>query len=151
MMRSRKGRGARQEVKTKYFPFDGGLNLVDPPLDVKPGMLLGAQNYELRVRGGYRVIGGFERYDGHPSPADTVYWYVPFDNGSLEPALGIIIGGQNSGALGHLLVVQLESGAWDGSAAGYMIVHVHSGTFEDNDPIVQGHSAYSLGYDNGYE
>ena len=151
MMRSRKGAGARQEVRTKYFPFDGGLNLVDPPLDTKPGTLLGAQNYELRVRGGYRVIGGFERYDGMPSPSDSVYWYIPFDNGAIEPTVGVIVGGQTSGALGHILLVQLESGAWDGTGAGYMILHVHSGAFQDNDNIVEGHSAFSLGYDSGYE
>lgn len=151
MLRPKQDKRPRPEVKTRYFPFDGGLNLVDPPLDVKPGMLLGGQNYELRVRGGYRVIEGFERYDGMPSPSDSVYWYVAFDNGALEPTVGDIVGGQTSGALAHVLVVVLESGAWDGTGTGYMILHVNSGTFQDNDNIVEGHSAFSLGYDNGYE
>lgn len=56
------------------FAFEGGLNLVDPPLVVKPGHLIGAKNYEPGVRGGYSRVDGYERFDGRPSPTRADYW-----------------------------------------------------------------------------
>ena len=142
----------RQPVKTLYFPFDGGLNLVDPPLSTPDGMLLGVSNYELRVRGGYRRIGGIERFDGHDSPSEAIYYAVSFDNGSVKPNLGDVLVGQTSLAHSHLLLVQLDSGSWAGNdAAGIFVAHVHKNEFQDNENIVAGHSAFTIGFDSGFE
>jgi len=51
-----------------YFGLGGGLNIVDPPVRVNPGSLLNALNYEPFLLGGYRSIGGYERFDGRRSP-----------------------------------------------------------------------------------
>lgn len=56
--------------QTKYFPFDGGENLVDPLIQMHPGELNSSLNYENATNGGYRRIDGIERYDGHPSPTE---------------------------------------------------------------------------------
>ena len=55
-------------IQTKYFPFEGGENLADPIMSMKPGELASSYNYECAPRGGYTRVGGFERFDGHPSP-----------------------------------------------------------------------------------
>lgn len=66
-------RGTRVYVGD-LFAFEGGLNLVDPPLKVLPGHLIGAKNYEPGVRGGYSRVDGYERFDGRPSPTRADYW-----------------------------------------------------------------------------
>lgn len=58
-------------VATDYYPFKGGLDLMDPPMTVAPGALLGCQNFEPAIRGGYRRVDGYERFDGHQSPSDA--------------------------------------------------------------------------------
>lgn len=47
--------------------LQGGLNLVTPQLAMPPGMAIAALNYEPEARG-YRRLGGYERFDGQPSP-----------------------------------------------------------------------------------
>ena len=44
MKRRRRKRPSRQ-VKTSYFPFKGGLDLLTPNIEMPPGHLLGSQNY----------------------------------------------------------------------------------------------------------
>jgi len=72
------------------FPFDGGLNLTDPPNQLAPGQLLGCKNYEPSVRGGYSRVQGYERFDGQTSPTDARFIVVQFD-ASADP---LIIGGE---------------------------------------------------------
>lgn len=60
-------------VDVEYFPLAGGLDLVTPPLSIKPGFCRDAENYEIGVNGGYRRIDGYERFDGRPSPSAAQY------------------------------------------------------------------------------
>lgn len=60
-------------VATDYYPFKGGLDLMDPPMSVPPGALVGCQNFEPAIRGGYRRVDGYERFDGHSSPSDATF------------------------------------------------------------------------------
>jgi hypothetical protein len=53
--------------RTTTFLLQGGLDLVTPAIAVPPGKAIAALNYEPDVTG-YRRIGGYERYDGRPSP-----------------------------------------------------------------------------------
>ncbi len=64
------------EVKTEYFSFKGGLDIETPPLRVDPGSLLNCLNYEPDALGGYRRVGGYERYSGKPRPSDAAYELV---------------------------------------------------------------------------
>lgn len=54
---------------SKYYPFNGGLDVVTPALSVDPGFLLAATNIEPWFNGGYRRIDGYERFDGHTKPS----------------------------------------------------------------------------------
>jgi len=57
-----------------FFGFTGGLNVVDPPLTIAPGQLIGVKNYEPGVRGGYARTEGYERFSGLDSPTDTPHY-----------------------------------------------------------------------------
>src|ERR1700683_4188861 len=56
-------------TQTKYYPFNGGLDVVTPALSVDPGFALSMVNYEPWYNGGYRRIDGNERFDGHAKPS----------------------------------------------------------------------------------
>lgn len=60
------------------FALGGGLNLVDPPMTIKPGYALAAYNHEIGVNGGYERVGGFERFDGRDSPSAETYHVLTF-------------------------------------------------------------------------
>lgn len=53
------------------IPFGGGLDTETPVLQQKPGGVIGSENYEAKVGGGYARLGGCERYDGRPRPSDA--------------------------------------------------------------------------------
>ena len=137
MVSRTRGSKGRQPVKSKHFAFDGGLNLVDPPLSTPDGMLLGVSNFELRVRGGYRRIDGIERFDGNLLPSEASYWMLDFDAGDIaEPPIGSGIHGDASGANGEVGSMILTSGTWaGGDAAGHFILFNVTGTFQDNETI----------------
>ena len=90
------------EVKQDFYPMEGGLDLMTPPIAITPGKCFDAQNYELEIAGGYRRIDGFERYDGRASPTAAAYWVI---NLALSGAIakGAIVTGLTSGATGRAL------------------------------------------------
>jgi hypothetical protein len=59
----------KSATQTKYYPFNGGLDVVTPALSVDPGFALSMVNYEPWYNGGYRRIDGNERFDGHAKPS----------------------------------------------------------------------------------
>lgn len=60
-------------VESKFFPFNGGLDLVTPPVEMSNGSLRSASNMEIGINGGYARLGGYERYSGQAKPSDAVY------------------------------------------------------------------------------
>lgn len=63
-------------IESEYFPFGGGLDLMTPPIALKPGRVFAAKNYEPEISGGYRRMDGFERFDGRQSPTSADYWIL---------------------------------------------------------------------------
>lgn len=61
------------QVKTDYFAFEGGLDLVTPPIKMRNGALRSCSNVEIGVDGGYLPIAGYEKFDGRAKPSDAVY------------------------------------------------------------------------------
>ena len=154
MRRSMRSRPANDKVETKSFELTGGLNLVDPPIEIPAGMLLAATNYELLPRGGYRRIDGFERSDGQSRPSSANYWILEFDTGTLAaPVDDSLVVGSTSGARGKVGVVVLESGSWaGGDAAGYVAIYAMSGVFLD-DEILQftgANPSFTQGFSSGF-
>ncbi len=117
---------------TDYFSMQGGLNLADTPLNLKPGQLLACKNYEPYTRGGYERIAGYERFDGHAKPSAAAYHVLKFDNGvpAQYPFVGNTVTGLTSGATGIMLVAPVHD-----SGAGYVVLGRVTGTFQDNEGL----------------
>lgn len=84
-------RGASASVKsvtqTKYYPFNGGLDVVTPALSVDPGFALALVNFEPWYNGGYRRIDGYERLDGRAKPSTGTAYGVAIS--SLSGITGV--------------------------------------------------------------
>jgi hypothetical protein len=124
-------------LKTAYYAFEGGLDLVTPPLSMPPGRLLGAQNYEIALQGGYSRVEGFERCSGKPKPSAASYWILNFIVGTTEVTAGQTVTGSTSGATGVAVINGvLETGTYAGNnATGYLVLYGVSGTFEDDEDL----------------
>jgi len=61
------------KIETDYIPFGGGLDLVTPMLQMKPGYCRDSQNVFHDINGGYRIFHGYERYSGQSKPSAASY------------------------------------------------------------------------------
>lgn len=127
--------------QTAFFPLQGGLDLVTPPVVMQPGRLITAYNYESHPRG-YQRIAGFERLDGRPRPSDASYAVLRFQLGSQEVQEGDTVTGATSGASGiALLDGVLENGSYTvGDALGYLVLTDVAGVFQQGEDIQIGGS-----------
>jgi len=154
MRRSVRSEKPNNKVQVDSFELKGGLNLVDPPIEMPAGMLIAATNYELLPRGGYRRIDGFERSDGQPRPSDATYWVLNYDTGDVvTPVVDSLVIGQTSGAIGKVGIVVLTSGTWaGGDALGYVAIYTLSGIFEDDEVLVFSGAdpSFSHGFSSGF-
>ena len=176
---------------TQTIMLQGGLDLVTPQVAMPPGRVISALNYEPDVNG-YTSTGGYERYDGRPSPSDgmnpddiaarraaigavpgtgpvrgvVVYnsavwafrdqndgtgamfksspagWVqqtfgstLVFNTGTAAFTEGTVVTGGTSGATATIQWVVVQSGAWDGSAAGFLVLSGVTGTFQAAETI----------------
>lgn len=153
MRRSKRNPRPTNQVKTDTFVLKGGLNLVDAAIAIPEGMVLGATNYELLSRDGYRRVDGYERYDGQPKPSAASYWILDFDAGDVTtPLVDSLVVGATSGATGKVGIVVLESGTWTGDAAGYLALYTLTGVFADNEVLnfTGADPAFDQGFSNGF-
>ena len=146
-------------LQSTYFPFEGGVNMVDPSLSLEPGELIAADNFEIDIRGRYRRIDGYERFDGQTLPSEITYYRIPFTVGTSRdsvfdsafstafdmqiPSKGDLVKGETSGAIGSILQVSIEDVTGDESAGtfstsdaeGYVYFTVVTGTLEDGETM----------------
>lgn len=119
--------GLKPTTQTKYYPWNGGLDVVTPALSVDPGFAIAMVNYEPWFNGGYRRIDGYERFDGRAAPSDAEF--TGFTVSSLTGiSLGATLTGTVSGATG--IVIGLDPTG--GTIVGVTAV---SGTFQKNEGI----------------
>jgi len=145
--------------QSTYFPFEGGVNMVDPSLSLEPGELVAADNFEIDIRGRYRRIDGYERFDGQTLPSQITFYRIPFTVGTARdsvfdsafsvafdmqvPSIGDLVKGETSGAIGSILNVSLEDITGDDAAGtfptsdaeGYVYFTVVSGTLQDGETM----------------
>ena len=156
-LRNRDVRPSRLE--STYFPFEGGVNMVDPSLSLEPGELVAADNFEIDIRGRYRRMDGYERFDGQTLPSQITFYRIPFTLGTARdsvfdsafssafdmqvPSIGDLVKGATSGAIGSVLNVSIEDITGDDAAGtfptsdaeGYVYFTVVSGTLEDGETM----------------
>lgn len=94
-----------RNVVPEMFTLIGGLDLVTPPINLKPGTAISAINFEPDLNGGYRRMAGVERYDGRTRPSDGVYYTV--DGVVSGPLIvGQQITGATSGATAYIAAIE---------------------------------------------
>ena len=133
--------------------------MVDPSLSLQPGELVAADNFEIDIRGRYRRIDGYERFDGQTLPSQITFYRIPFTVGTARdsvfdsafssafdmqvPSIGDLVKGETSGAIGSVLNVSLEDITGDDAAGtfptsdaeGYVYFTVVSGTLQDGETM----------------
>lgn len=106
------------DIKLDPIKFDGGLDVVTPPLELGSGYLRMAQNYEVGVNGGYTSLTGYERFDGRAKPSAASYAIL---NVTITGAyaVGNTVTGVTSGATGVIAA----------ATATYFVLTKVTGTF----------------------
>ena len=135
----------KASTQTKYYPFNGGLDVVTPALSVDPGFALAMVNYEPWFNGGYRRIDGYERYDGHAKPSAAVVYGVPISSlagvpttvgtgtSSGNTGTGLPGTGVSSGATGQF--VEGITVSVNGTNTSWLAVTNVSGTFTNGEQV----------------
>lgn len=117
---TRKRQRATRTRDRDAFALGGGLNLVDPPMTIKPGYALAAENYEIGINGGYERLGGFERFDGRDSPSEETYYILAFRHSepfTIDMAEGELVEGVSAGEA--RIIEAVEVVPWSRNFASY--------------------------------
>lgn len=115
-------------VRYDVIVIKGGLDQVTPTLSLDNGVAKDAVNYECSVTGGVTRIGGYERYDGQPSPSDATYSTMSFASFTNAPGLNDTITGGTSAATGVVV----------GVGSNYVAYSYTSGTFLAGEAVTVG-------------
>lgn len=93
-------------MPSKFVTLKGGLDLATPPLAVSAGSLSYSLNFFESVKGGYTSVAGYERYDGQPSPSETIYHLVTISQWDLKTsATPLVVGaGLTVGSATYVIV-----------------------------------------------
>ena len=118
--------------------FPGGLDLLTPNLLLHPGACRDIVNFEVAQNGGYARIGGYERFDGRPSPSDATFIIVQVSSFVTVPSVGDAIEQAGSGATGTVALVNNVVGAY------YMVVTQTVGTFNTMGVISTPNNSYTI-------
>lgn len=135
---------ATARVDTQAVILDGGLDLISPPGYAKPGTVKFAINYELEFGGGYRRVGGFERFDGRPAPHLADYVLLEASAGFSGVSVGDTATGATSGATGYVCYVtatRIGLTMVAGGPFGLEVINVGGspvGTVTDDAPEIDG-------------
>lgn len=116
----------------------GGLDLLTPQLQLHPGACQDILNFEVSVNGGYSRIGGYERYNGKPSPSDATFVIVQVLTYVTVPSVGDVITQASSGAMGTIALVNNAAGAY------YMVVTKTTGSFDATGAITSPNNSYVI-------
>lgn len=104
-------------VQYDTFQMAGGVDLVTPTIELKPGVARSAVNFEISTSGGYTRIPGYERFDGHASPSAATYAVM-----TLSSVVGLAVGNAftdtTSSATGTVLAIDANNNVVYGVAAG---------------------------------
>lgn len=90
--------------KLETVILGGGLDEVSPPMVIDPGRAVQIENFDCDLNRGYRVLRGYERFDGQTAPTDGVYYALELDSSpSVSIGPGTTVNGLTSGATARLM------------------------------------------------
>jgi hypothetical protein len=102
----------------------GGLDQITPTLSLAPGFIRRGANFECSITGGYTRIGGYERFDGRPSPSASIYLVLTCTLTGVV-AVGDTVEGGASGDTAKVIAVSGSS----------VVVTKNTGFFEDGEDL----------------
>jgi hypothetical protein len=83
----------------------GGLDLESNPLQIPAGSMILCQNYDVKAGGGYRRVGGYERFDGQEAPS------VASDPDAARAAIGYVPSAPHIDGVGQVQGIHYFKGA----------------------------------------
>lgn len=110
--------------------LNGGLDLVTPTLNLRPGVARDAMNFECSVTGGYTRIPGYERFDGRAAPTATAAFLMLAAVFSAGVSIGATVVGNTSGATGYVIA----------TTATALVVTATTGAFQNGETLKVGGS-----------
>lgn len=138
-------------TQTSYIPLEGGLDLTTPALKVKPGACIDSGNFVPDINGGYRRVGGYERFDGQTRPSLATYYVFTVDTTGLINVGDTITGLSSSKTAVVLaktsttLIVTKRSGAFTNGEdlqVGGATKAVLSSQDQESEPDLETHIGY---------
>lgn len=114
-------------VVPDYHPLGGGLDLLTPAISMPPGKVISSQNYEPQIGGGYRRIGGYERYSGKALPSSKSYWIATV---ALSDTVAVAATLTGAGGAAGIVLYQVNTTT--------LILGAVTGTFVDGETIDDG-------------
>ena len=115
------------EVKAAFWPFNGGLDQMTPPLSLPAGAMRVGMNVEIGVNGGYGRLGGFERFSGKAKPSAATYSTLTATiTGAL--VLGDVLTDNAGTSFGTVIVIEDE----------FVVLTLITGTFSTGNVKVGG-------------
>jgi len=128
-------------TQVQSFPLNGGLNVADEQMKLKPGEMADCLNVEVGIAGGYSRAGGYERDDRTELPSAAAYRLITLSAGGPRPIqYGDAIVGGTSGATATVCgQAALTAGGWDDTTAeGTVGITQIAGTFQAGEQITIG-------------
>lgn len=130
------------QLRVDPVPFGGGLRLTNLTR-AEPGTARFSLNYEPTYTGGYRRVGGYERFSGQPSPSAAEYVVLEASAGFTGLAVGDNVNGATSGATGRVVYLQgsrVGLGRVVGTFTTEVLrkVAVPVGTITEDQPVIDG-------------
>lgn len=127
----------KNNTQSKYYPFNGGLDVVSPALSVDPGFALAMVNYEPFFNGGYRRIDGYERLDGRAKPSAAIAYGAPISDLTIAVvSTGTFTGSPGTGVTSGATCQVVSSVVVNGT--NWLALTRVSGTFTNGEKIVVG-------------
>ena len=104
MRYGRKSNIALPAVEPFPIVLGGGLDETTPTMQLPPGYCRAALNFDCPIFGGYRRIGGNERYSGKAKPSAATYLMLAATS-ITGGAVGNTLTGATSGATGYIIAI----------------------------------------------
>ncbi len=107
-----------------YIQLRGGFDTETAPIELPPGLMRDAENFEIGVNGKYIRGKGYERFDGRPSPSNAAALFVPVEFTDTV-SVGDTVTGDTSGESGVVIAVGPD----------YIATTKNTGEFEEGEML----------------
>jgi len=112
----------------KSITLAGGLDLVTPQSRIPPGMCIDAGNFVPEINGGYKRVGGYDKFDGRTRPWNASYWIAIVDT-SATLSVGNTVTGLTSSKTAVVIAI---------IDATHILLTKRSGAFTDGEDLQVG-------------